>query len=95
MLRRRRLRGDHLEKLLGHLTFVFLLRRPFLSVFNAVYKFVRFSYTEASVMWKTVRDELECARGLLPLVRADWKAAWTPRVFAPSACEEGWPRDRV
>ena len=29
VLRRRRLRGDHLKKLLGHLTFVFLLRRPF------------------------------------------------------------------
>ena len=49
---------------------VLLLRRLFLSVFNAVYKFIRSSYAEASVMWKTVRDELECARALLPLVRA-------------------------
>ena len=67
-LKRGRLRGQELGKLLGHCTFVGLLRRPCLSVFSSCYKLIRATYAHTTRLWRSVSAELRAFRGLLPLM---------------------------
>ncbi|CAK0801028.1 unnamed protein product, partial [Prorocentrum cordatum] len=66
-LRRRRLSGKQLERLVGHAAFVGLLDRTALSVFNACYAFIHRHGDSMAVMRPTVRQELQAFIGLLPL----------------------------
>ena len=58
--------GWTLEVLLGPCTYFALVRRDLLSVFNVCYAFIRKCYLSAEPLWKTVREELRCFRGLMP-----------------------------
>jgi hypothetical protein len=89
-LRRRRLSGKQLERLVGHATFVSLLDRTALSVFNACYAFMHRHGENMAVVWPTVRLELQAFIGLLPLVRAPWDVRWCETIVATDASLEGW-----
>ncbi|CAK0891104.1 unnamed protein product [Prorocentrum cordatum] len=102
LLRRRRLTGWAVEVLVGHCTFAGLLSRGTLSVFHAVYAFMRKSYAEPSVLWHEARKELETFRGLLIFLESDWALQWNDLVVATdSSLEAGavattrWPRSLV
>ena len=62
--------GHQLESTVGHLTFIFMLRRPLLSVLSATYQFIRSAGGEQVDLWPSVRAELSAARALLPFAFA-------------------------
>ena len=82
VLNRPLLCGKQLEKLIGHLTFIMLLHRPFLSLLGACYSFVQSSYLRKQLLWKSVLDELSHIRNLLPLCVSDIKLRLNSRVHA-------------
>lgn len=81
--------GHLIEVILGHYTFVGLLCREFLSVFQACYAFCRKHYHTDVPLWPQVRRELVWACNLLPLVRRDLSAGWSERVYATDASHWG------
>ena len=81
--------GQLVERILGHLTFVFLLRRELLSCLQACYVFVRKSYKVRCRLWPEVVRELSWACSLLPLVTRDLSAPWCPDVCATDASHWG------
>ena len=89
-LKRGRLRGQELEKLLGHCTFVGLLRRPCFSVFSSCYKFARATYAHTTRLWRSVSAELRAFRGLLPLMYSEWGLPWGGVGIATDASTTGW-----
>ena len=74
-----------LERIVGHLTFAGLVRREFLSVFQAVYVFIRKGFGEKTPLWPAVRRELHWASSLLPLLHRDFGMSWSNEVFATDA----------
>ena len=60
-----------MASLIGHFTFVFLLRRPCLSVFCTIYQFMQRAGVPRRSLWNCVRRELQAASGLLVLAFSD------------------------
>ena len=87
--RRGRASGREIEKLVGHATFIALLRREILSVFASVYSFIRARYDVRSGLWPSVVCELTLFANLIPLVYQDLRAEWTDDVIATDASEWG------
>ncbi|CAK0886748.1 unnamed protein product [Prorocentrum cordatum] len=83
------LTGAELERLIGHLTHVLLLRREVLSLLSASYVFVSKCYTRRVRLWPSVRRELTWMRALLPLAWADLRGAWAPSAMAVDASMTG------
>ena len=54
LVRGGRASGKEVEKLIGHATFVALLRRESLAVFASVYAFIRSRYTKRCLLWPSV-----------------------------------------
>ena len=90
VLQRGRLTGRALEVILGHCTYCCLLNRNLMSIFNAVYKFIRTHYDARVPLWGSVRSELRAFAGLLPLCRADWDRQWNTLVSASDASLSGF-----
>ena len=88
VLRRGRCTGDRLRIILGHLTWAFLLRRPMLSIFSAVYKFQQLE--GAHRLWPTVIREMTHARNPLPRCRCSFTRQSHQRVYASDACMSGY-----
>ncbi|CAK0906248.1 unnamed protein product, partial [Prorocentrum cordatum] len=90
LLRQRKVAGWQLEMVLGHMTFMALVRRELLSIFHAVYAFLTSSYHTFSVLWPTVREELECFLGLMVMLEARWDRDWMPFVYSSDASLYGY-----
>ncbi|CAK0829401.1 unnamed protein product, partial [Prorocentrum cordatum] len=69
-------------RLIGHLTFVLLLRREMLILLSASYLFISKCYARRVRLWPSMRRELSWMRALLPLVWADLRGTWAPSVMA-------------
>ena len=81
--------GIGISRLIGHYTFMAMICRPALSVCHALYAFVeRFSDRPAR-LWPACIRELRWMRSLLPLLRRDLFALWSPWVVATDASEWG------
>ena len=91
MLHRNSATGKQMERLLGSWTWNSLLRRPVLSVFSAVYAFARRhrEHRRPRPLPVRVRDELQAALGLVPLLHADLSAPFSDRVYATDASNWG------
>ena len=79
-----------LASLIGHVTFVFLLRRPCLSVFCTVYQFIQRAGVRRRFFWNCVRRELQAASGLLVLAFSDLSFQVQQQVYCSDACPQGW-----
>ncbi|CAK0906231.1 unnamed protein product, partial [Prorocentrum cordatum] len=74
------------EKVLGHCTFVALLCREHLSIFNSVYSFVRRLRRCAAVsLWESVRWELNAFSSLLGMISRSMLVAWSRAVMCSDA----------
>jgi hypothetical protein len=89
LLQRGRCSGEHLSSLLGNLTWAALVRRPCLSVFQTVYRFVQVAGARVCPLWRSVRNELEAVYGLLPLMFARVGSPCFQEVVATDACTTG------
>eukprot|EP00435_Cladocopium_sp_Y103_P040424 s562_g11.t1 len=81
--------GKTLEKLVGHFTFAGLLRRGYLSIFQASYAFIRKHYTHTYSLWPEVRRELFWAASLICLLGRDLSSEWSKTVYATDASLTG------
>ncbi|CAK0845448.1 unnamed protein product, partial [Prorocentrum cordatum] len=98
----RRITGRQLERLVGHVVALLLLRREALSLLSAVYVFIRSTYDRAQPLWPSCRRELRWVLALLPTVFADMKRPWHAEVGAFDAspwgagvCTARWPLSAV
>ena len=81
--------GRELERVVGHMSFISLINRPSLSVFNAVYSFISRHYNQYVPIWTSVRRELEIWDGISPLLWYDMSAQISTDVTMSDACETG------
>ena len=66
-----------LEVLVGHCTYAALVRRPVLSVFHCVLRFILAERGKQVVLWwPSVVEELQVFRGLMPFLSSDWWLRW-------------------
>ena len=89
----RRVHGGVLEKLMGHLMWKFLLRRPCCGAMDSLYRFSRKHRNGVGQWCARARQELRFAAGLLPLAFADL-ARPILLFFVGYGCEwrgTGWP----
>eukprot|EP00438_Fugacium_kawagutii_P014095 Skav231798 [mRNA] locus=scaffold734:131220:155475:+ [translate_table: standard] len=92
ILRRGRVSGQQLERLVGHITFVSLCRREALSVLGDSYTFIRRHYAQVVPLWKSVRKfrkELLNWDGIAPLIFCQLDADWGNTLYAVDASEWG------
>lgn len=78
-----------IEKVVGHFTFSMMVRRECLSLFNAVYKYVR-SSKPAGSLWRAAQQEILQASSLLPLMCTSLDLPWSPTVMATDSSEVGY-----
>ncbi|CAK0808709.1 unnamed protein product [Prorocentrum cordatum] len=97
LLRRGRASGRDLERVLGHIMFVALVRREGLSIFEASFRFVQKCYDQQVPLWSQVRQELMAWDGVAPLLWRDLRAQWSCSVGCVDAsprglgaCEADW-----
>ncbi|CAK0878156.1 unnamed protein product [Prorocentrum cordatum] len=97
LLRRGRCCGADIERILGHLIFIALVRREGLSLFEACFRFVQTSYHVEAPLPGGARTELAVWDGLAPLLWRDLKAGWSMDVGAVDAspwglgaCQSTW-----
>jgi len=77
--------GKKLSKFVGHVTFVMLLNRWFLSLLGACYKFVeRYKHTSCR-LWKSVVREIKWIRTLLPLCETRMNLEISDQLYASDA----------
>lgn len=102
VLRRKKVSGQVLEIVIGHATFCALTNRQLLSVFHTVYRYIRSSYYSPSILWNSVREELEAFKGLMIFLQADWWRPWNTLVSCSDSSTTGfgvstsfWSRDTV
>ena len=82
--------GKELERLIGHVTFMFLIRREMLSLLSTCYAFIEQNYDRRCWLWKCLKNELSTVLALLPLALADVCAPWSTEVVCTDACEYGY-----
>lgn len=81
--------GRDLEKLLGHLSFLCLIRHESLCVFERTYTFVQRHYLQEASLWPSVRRELERWGGIAPLLQANLTLPWSMSVHFVDASPWG------
>ena len=89
MLASPRLTGQQLEKLIGHITFAFLIRRELLSILSSAYAFISVNYYSRKWLWASVKRELSIVLALLPLANSKCFYPFDPVVYCSDACEYG------
>ena len=81
------------EKLLGHFTYAFTLRREAPSTFTSVYAFVqrgRDGHRASHELWNFARRELWFASSILPLVSSSLSLPWSSVVLASDSSATGY-----
>ena len=90
VLGRRAISGAVLEIIMGHITYSSMCYRPSLSIFSAVYKFIRAHHDHSAKIWKSVRSELQAFLGIMPMLQYRWDAQWSPNILCSDACLGGY-----
>ena len=90
VLQRKKVSGRLIEILLGHVTFCCLCNRQLLSIFSAIYKFIRRNYFVPVKLWESVRRELWAFRSLMIYLHSDWWRQWNPLVSSSDSSLEGY-----
>ena len=88
--------GRQLERLIGHITFACLLRRPLLCCLRSAYDFVGVRSDVVRQLWPSALRELRMALGLLIYAHMDLAAPWYSNISAFDAAPSGhasvfWP----
>jgi hypothetical protein len=89
LLRRGVATGRELSHAVSSWTWVMLLRRPGLSVFSSVYRFIQVADRACFTLWSSVRKELLNAVLLAPLLFSRLGQEFSGRLLASDACMSG------
>jgi hypothetical protein len=66
-----------------------MVKRPALSIFNAVYRYIEVADRCSFTLWPTVITELKCVIGIAPLLWSSIASQWCPRVMVSDASMGG------
>ena len=93
VLRRNQVSAHQLSRIIGSWTWLCLLNRPLLSIFETCYQFVRENWIhkhENVPLWESVAGELQCLLGCLPFLQANMSQSWAETVYevdaGPTTC---------
>lgn len=89
IIKRRIVTGRDLASLVGKWTWAFLVCRPSLSIFNAVYRYIRTADRLPFTLWHSAIVELDTAIALAPLIYSSIAAPFFPDVIAVDASSVG------
>eukprot|EP00438_Fugacium_kawagutii_P018254 Skav220446 [mRNA] locus=scaffold254:128743:132882:- [translate_table: standard] len=89
ILRCGRVSGQQLERVVGHMSFISMIRREGLSILGDCYTFIRRHYYVPAKIWKSVRRELSIWYGISPLLWKNLAAEWSSTVYATDASDWG------
>ena len=90
ILRRKRVSGRILEVVLGHITFCCLCNRQLLCIFASIFKYIRSNYYFPTILWDSVRQELEAFKGLMIFLQTNWWKPWNSLVSSSDSSLEGY-----
>jgi len=90
VLRRKRISGECLRVLIGHINFHFLLARPLLSTLSACYAFASKHIGHRFPMWPAVRKELKIVLGLLFTVERNLSSRINSTVHVGDSSDRGF-----
>ena len=90
VLRRKRISGECLRVLIGHINFHFLLARPLLSTLSACYAFASKHIGHRFPMWPAVRKELKIVMGLLFTVERNLSSRINSTVHVGDSSDRGF-----
>eukprot|EP00971_Amphidinium_carterae_P350985 6491839-Amphidinium_carterae.2 len=79
--------GSQLARITGHYTFICMIHRSMLSVFDATYRFIERFWKKPTPLWPSVRRELVWAASVLPLARVSLRKPWSEKIWATDASE--------
>ena len=82
--------GEQLRKLVGHCTWLALLRRESLSIFNECYAFIERFSASAAPLWPSAANELRHFGSVMPLLVVDFGAGWSDTVYASDSSHLGY-----
>ncbi|CAK0901538.1 unnamed protein product [Prorocentrum cordatum] len=74
---RAKVSGQELERLIGHLVSILMLRREGLAMLHSSCEFAQASYSKEQPLWKSVAREMGWVKALLPCLRADTRRPWS------------------
>ena len=81
--------GAGLEIIIGHITWILMVRREALSILNECYTFIRHHRSSIISLPPGVRRELWQISSLLPLFHSDLGAGWSGDIIASDASPAG------
>ena len=88
--RRSRVRVQHVEIWLGHMTSLFRLKPCLLSIFDKIYKFCQLRVASRVPLWPSVRREIQQACSVVWLARNDLKSSFINQVDAGDSADHGY-----
>ncbi|CAK0817209.1 unnamed protein product, partial [Prorocentrum cordatum] len=74
---RAKVSGQELERLIGHLVSILMLRREGLAMLHSSCEFAQASYSKKQPLWKSVAREMGWVKALQPCLRADTRRPWS------------------
>ena len=87
---RSRVRIEHVEIWLGHITSLFRLRPCLLSIFDKIYRFVDLDRGLRVPLWPSVRKEIKLASHLVWMARTNLKAKFVQQLDAGDSANHGY-----
>jgi hypothetical protein len=81
--------GLELSQLVGRWTWAALACRPVLSVMNSVYRFIQCAGNRLFTIWASVKTELRCLEGLMPIMFTSLDLPWFDKIVACDASSTG------
>lgn len=81
--------GQQLERVVGHMSFISMVRREGLSILGDVYSFIKKHYFTPARLWKSVRRELSIWYGISPLLWKELNSQWSETIYATDASDWG------
>lgn len=81
--------GQQLERVVGHMSFISMVRREGLSILGDVYSFIKKHYFTPARLWKSVLRELSIWYGISPLLWKELNSQWSETIYATDASDWG------
>lgn len=87
---RPKISGEQLQVVVGHMTVRALLHRGLMGILRRAYVYIESSYSRKQRLWKSVADEIEMFRCLMPLANANIRAEWDGEPLCTDASLSGY-----
>ena len=84
LLQRKKVSGNLLEIIVGHITWTILVRRECLSLFSSVFRFIDKNQATPEALWDSVRWGLKTIRDIILLLSVNLVPSGTRQLLQPT-----------